>query len=168
MSEKSGGGYPKPGHEVQWTSPSSHFSHVKKIGPEYNMAATSEREKAPIRRRAPELNNTFQKAHEGPREKLGKPELHAIYTPSGKVMAEIHTKEDEAKRLRNRQKDMQMKRWREVKITKTRQFNTLAMLPMELRPHRTPEVFAKHSKKAALKKQLDQKQDHSLDEGQSR
>ncbi|TWT41388.1 hypothetical protein [Botrimarina hoheduenensis] len=163
MTNQAAAGYPKPGNSVSLSGPPQAFSHIKKIGSEYNQVSSGEREKAPLRYHAPPLKQHFVAAHEGPRETTGKPDLHAIYTPSGKVIAEIHSKLDQEKLARNRQKDLQMKRWREAAVTTSRRFNAVTIRPVHLRESNTPEVFAK-ARQAALKKRLQQKHANSRDD----
>ena len=104
----------RPGTASSLSGRPKAFSHVKNIRPEFMMAATGLREKAKLKGKAPELRKAFRKAHEGPREELGKPRLHKIYTPHGERVAAVHSKIDQAKAARNRQKDLQMKKWREI------------------------------------------------------
>lgn len=159
MSKNKSSVYPSSGHPVSLSGTPKAFSHIKKIGPEYNNAASGEREKAPLRHYAPRMKEAFDKAHEGPREKIGEPKLHAIHTPSGKVVAEVHSKHDNDARLRNLKKDLQMKRWREAK-----RLNAKAIKPMHLRQAETPKVFSAEARKAALKKRLLQKKEQNIDE----
>lgn len=137
-----------------------HFGHVKAITPEYNMASSAEREKAPIRMKAANMGKAFSAAHEGPREKTGKPEIHHILTPKGNVAYEVYKKHDEEKVLRNRKKDLQMKMWRETRISRPRKFNTRAMAPIHLREKVTPRVFSQHGKREA-----EQRRNQDLDRG---
>jgi len=161
MSKQAGGGYPSPGKEASLSGPPKVFSHIKKIGPEYNNVASGEREKAPLRHYAPRMNKAFRKAHEGPRETIGKPQKHKVYTLNGIVEAEIHSREDHKKRLRNLKKDLQMKQWREAKYTMTKRFNARTLKPVHLRDQKTPGVFQAAARKAALKKRLEQKKDNA-------
>lgn len=133
------------------------LQHIKKMRPEYNMASTGEREKAPIRRRAPKAKKEFSTAHEGPREVVGKPETKFIYTPLGKVAYEVHAKHDREAVLRNRKRDRQMKQWREARRSKSRIFNTRAMAPQHLREQQIPQVFSQQNRgrHAAERENLD-------------
>jgi len=123
------------------------FQHIKKLRPEYNMGATGEREKAPIRRRAGNITKKFEAAHEGPREKVGKPKQELIYTISGNVAREVHAKHDREAARRNQAKDRQMQQYRDVKITNSRKFNARSIVPTHLREKVTPEIFARGNRK---------------------
>lgn len=117
------------------------FQGLARTTPEYNMASTGEREKAPLRSRVAKAKGSFVEAHEGPREEVGKPKKHLILTPSGNVEREVHTKQDQEAAKRNQQKDAQMQAWRDIKIGTTRRFNTRTMRPEHLRERVTPEVL---------------------------
>ncbi|TWT96929.1 hypothetical protein Pla108_27050 [Botrimarina colliarenosi] len=161
---KPGASYPSPSHPVSYSGPPQAFSHVQKIGPEFNDAASGSREKRAtdaLRPHAPDLKKDFSKAHEGPREEVGKPTLHHILIPSGEVVAAVHAQHDREKLQRNQEKDRQMKAWREAAITTSRTFNTRALAPMHLRETVTPEVFLKAARQAALKRRLQQKQEQA-------
>ncbi len=161
MSKQAGGGSRPPRQSVSLSGKPKAFSHVKGASPSFNDAASGKREKQAVRKQAPQLKKGFHRAHEGPREKIAKPKLHMAYRPSGKVVAEVHTKHDNEARLRNRQKDMQMKKWRDQPITMSRRFNAQAQRPMHLRQKKTPEVFSGAARKAAMKKLLQKKKDQS-------
>lgn len=117
------------------------FQRLARTTPEYNMAATGEREKAPLRSRVAKAKESFAEAHEGPREKVGTPEKHLILTPGGSVEREVHAKQDQEAAKRNQEKDAQMEAWRGVKIGTTRKFNTRTLRPEHLRERVTPEVL---------------------------
>lgn len=142
------------------------FSHVKSTRPEFMMAATGEREKAKLRAKAPKVKQQFSKAHEGPREKLAKPQLQPAPRPKGSITQEVHTQVEREKQLRNRQRDEQMKRWRERKV------------PQPIRPRR-PQIDLKKTspteyldraekKKQAFEQLLQQKQARKRRQGRSR
>ena len=151
----------RPGKASSLSGRPKAFSHVKGIRPEFQMAATGLREKAKLKARAPELRKAFRKAHEGPREKLGKPRLHNIYTPNGKTVAAVHSKIDAAKAARNRQKDLQMKKWRERKVPQP----TRTDRPKHSLKKTAPEVFAKAGKQRSVKELIQQKQARSRGRG---
>lgn len=130
-----------------YASTPTDFLGVEKLTPGYNMASTAQRERAPVRIRAPIAQRHFAKAHEGPREATAEPAKQYILTPGGKVAYEVHTKEDQQKAIRNRKKDAQMKAWREAKITTARKFNTRAMRPEHLREKVTPAVFRRQPRR---------------------
>lgn len=159
MSKPQSNEYPAEKNRTSYSGTPKAFSHIKKIGPEHNRVASGEREKAPLHYHAPKIKNLFQQAHEGPREALGKPKKHIVYTPSGSVVAKVHAKHDEEKLLRNRKKDLQMKQWREAKITHSRHFNSKTIKPVHLREQSTPEILQCHSRKAALQKRLAKKKE---------
>jgi hypothetical protein len=163
----SNGGYPSPGYPMSYSGKPEAFSHVNQVGPEYNHASSGERERSVLRRMAPRVKQAFVAAHEGPREKIGEPKRHAIYTPSGKVVAEVHTKHDNEARLRNLEKDRQMKQLREVKLTLSRRFNSRVIQPVHLREIKVPEVLTTAARKAALKDRLEHKYEQAND-GHSR
>lgn len=117
------------------------FQGLARTTPEYNMASTGEREKAPLRSRAAKPKENFAKAHEGPREKVGTPEKHLILTPGSSVVREVHAKQDQEAAKRNKEKDAQMQAWRGIKIGTTRKFNTHTLRPEHLRERVTPEVL---------------------------
>lgn len=122
------------------------FQRLARTTPEYNMAATGEREKAPLRARTSDVKKSFSTAHEGPREKVGTPEKHLILTPGGNVEREVYAKQDQEAAKRNQQKDAQMRAWRSIKIGTTREFNTRTLRPEHLRERVTPEVLrARHN-----------------------
>lgn len=154
-------------HSASLSGKPKAFSHVKNVSKGYNYASSGKREKEPLRHHAPKMKKDFGKAHEGPREKTGKPEKHFIHTPSGKVVVEVHAKHDQEIVLRNRKKDLQMKKWREAKQTTTKRFNARTMLPQHLRTKKTPQVFSAESRKAFLKKRLETKKERA-DNDQSR
>ena len=151
----------RPGTASSLSGRPKAFSHVKSVRPEFQMAATGLREKAKLKAKAPELRKAFRKAHEGPREKLGKPRLHKIYTPKGNVVAAVHSKIDQAKAARNRQRDLQMKQWRERKVPQP----TRVGRPKHLLKKRAPEVFANAAKQHSVKAMLQQKQGRSQGRG---
>jgi len=161
MSKQAGGGSRPPRQSVSLSGKPKAFSHVKDASPSFNDAASGKREKRVIRKQAPQLKKGFQRVHEGPRETIAKPKLQMAYRPSGKVVAQVHTKHDNQARLRNRQKDAQMKKWRDRPITMSHRFNAHARQPMHLQKKSTPEVFTNAARKAAMKKLLQQKRGQS-------
>jgi hypothetical protein len=163
MSKAKGGDYPSPEHRVSMSGKPTAFQHVEQIGPQFEDAASGKREKRTLRIKAPRVTKAFHKAHEGPREKIAEPKSQMAYRPSGKIVAEVHTKHDNEARRRNRDKDQQMKKWRERRITMSHRFNTKAKAPMHLRAKKTPEVFPNAARKAALKDRLAKKKDQGND-----
>ena len=154
MSKQAGGGSRPPRKSVSLSGKPKAFSHVKAASPSFNDAASGKRAKQAVRKQAPQLKKGFQRAHEGPREKIGKPKHQMAYRPKSKVVAAVHTKHDNQARLRNRQKDAQMKKWRDRPITMSHRFNAQAQQSMHLRQKKTPEVFSGAARKAAMKKLL--------------
>ncbi|MEM1186713.1 MAG: hypothetical protein AAGI53_17145 [Planctomycetota bacterium] len=154
----------KPTHRGNASSLSGRpkaFAHVKSVRPEFGMAASGEREKASIRARAPNFGKAFDKAHEGPREELGEPRKHHIYTLHGKVAAAVYSKVDREKLARNRQKDLQMKKWRERKAPQPMRTNR----PKHLLKKQSPEVFADATKKRSFEQILQAKKARGRDHG---
>lgn len=122
------------------------FHGLRRAAPEYNMASTGEREKAPLRSRVAKAKESFAEVHEGPREKVGTPEKHLILTPRGNVEREVHAQQDQEAAKRNREKDAQMQAWRGIQIGTTRKFNTRTLRPEHLRERVTPEVLREHGR----------------------
>lgn len=146
------------------------FSHVKGIRSEFMMASTGEREKAiakaKLRAQAPKLKNEFHKAHEGPREKQAKPNLHPVPRPKGAVVKEVHTQVEREKQARNRQWDEQMKAWREGR---TLQPSPRQRPKIDLRKTAPTEYLAKaEKKKQEFEQLLQQKQAKKQRRGRSR
>lgn len=141
------------------------FAHVKSQRPEFMMAATGEREKAirkhKLKQRAPKLQKSFGKAHEGPREKLAKPKKQRVPTPKGSVVTEVHTQVEREKRARNRRRDEQMKKWRERRIEPSHGVRGKHELKKQ-----TPDVRLKAEKKRQFEQMLNAKR--AMRRGRSR
>jgi hypothetical protein len=133
------------------------FAHVKSLRPEFQQTASGAREQAQLKSKAPALQRAFRQAHEGPREALGKPQLRLHPTPHGAVVAAVHAKVDLEKRARNRQKDRQMKAWRERKVPQP----SPAARPQRLLKKRSPDVLAGATKKRTVAEILQQKKSQS-------
>ncbi|MEM7517068.1 MAG: hypothetical protein AAF368_09130 [Planctomycetota bacterium] len=128
------------------------FSHVKGLRPGFQQAATGEREKKQTRAKAPNVKKEFKKAHEGPREKLAEPKRRHVPTPGGGVVKEVHTQVEREKQARNREKDLQMKKWRERKVPQPSR-----PLPQHDLKKTTPEVRMSSSKTRSVKEAIQAK-----------
>lgn len=105
------------------------------------------------------ISSKFSAAYNGPREKVGAPIRKLVPTPTGSVVQEIHTKNDELAWARNRQRDRFASGAERVKTSTSREFNFRARqgaTPENLPPVKTPQVFAdaKAKRRAALKARL--------------
>lgn len=142
------------------------FSHVKSIRPGFQQAASGAREKQQLRAKAPQLKKQFGKAHEGPREKLATPKKQVIPTPNGNVTKTVNTKVEREKEARNRQRDEQMKKWRERKVPQPTRTDRPKF---DLRKTTPAEYLAKaEKKKQRFEQQLLQKQARKRRRGRSR
>ena len=157
-----GGAAPTPKRSVSLSGKPKAFSHVKSNRAEFNKAATGNREKQAMRSKAPELKKSFRRAHEGPREKIAKPRTQLVPRPCGNVVQQVHTKHDNEARLRNRQKDQQMKKWRERTVSSART-NSKQRMPAVQHRKRAPDVRATEARKQAFKRRLQQKRGRSID-----
>jgi hypothetical protein len=128
----------------KYAQASRYFGEVRPLAADFNRARFGGRVRPADRTRDARLGKEFAAAHEGPREKIGTPELRLVLTPGGGVTREVHQAVDEAARHRNREKDRQMQEWRNTPLTASRRFNTQSMAPTHLRAKVTPQVFAKH------------------------
>ena len=151
----------RPGNASSLSGRPKAFSHVKGIRPEFQMAATGQREKAKLRDKAPKLRKAFRKAHEGPREKMAKPQPRVVWTPRGNVVLAVHKRVEREKAARNRQKDQQMKKWRERKVPQP----TRTDRPKFLHVKTSPDIYAKAAKQNSVKELLQQKQAQSRGRG---
>jgi hypothetical protein len=100
-------------------------------------------------------------AHEGPREAPSVPRLQPVPAPHATIVAEVHAQVEREKQARNRERDLQMKKWRERKIVEP----SPGRQPRPQHRQQQPEVFGKLMRQRAVRRLLENKHDRG---GQSR